>query len=456
MSNILLVEPDYRAKFPPLGLMKISAYHKARGDTVTFVRGKVPEFRDIPWHRVYVSSLFTYELPRTIETIKYYSSAVANPHDIFVGGIAATLFPQYIRARVECTVVEGLLDKPDMLGAGTPPIANIVPDYSILGAVNWQYKPDNAYFCRATKGCIRKCKFCAVPKLEPEFDYCDSLSKQIREAAARYGERQNLVLLDNNILAASRLKEIIAEIRNAGFGIGDKLNGKERTVDFNQGIDARLISEKVAQLLATIPLSPVRLAFDYDEMETPYRQAIERLAHVGFTKFTNYVMFNFDDTPLSFYYRLRTNIELSEKLGVSITGFPMRYIPINSVKRQYISKAWNWRYLRGIQCILLATHGLVSPNPDFFDAAFGSSFEEFLEIITMPDRYIIHRNRYKDNEAAEWRGLYRKLSKAEREEFLRVLAKLHWSNNRKTEMLQHKKFRDLLEHYYPGGKVPKT
>ena len=88
----------------------------------------------------------------------------------------------------------------------------------------------------------------------------------------------------------------------------------------------------------------------------------------------------------------------------------MRFIPMTDVKRDYVSDKWRWRYLRGIQCVLLATHGLVSPNPDFIRAAFGATYEEFLEILAMPDRYIIYRKEYKNNGASEWRKKYRRLT----------------------------------------------
>ena len=58
--NILLVEPDYKIKFPPLGLMKISAYHKRLGDNVTFVKGIRQSVEYEFWDRIYVSTLFTY------------------------------------------------------------------------------------------------------------------------------------------------------------------------------------------------------------------------------------------------------------------------------------------------------------------------------------------------------------------------------------------------------------
>lgn len=447
--NILLVEPDYRSKFPPLGLMRLSAYHKERGDTVRFVRGNVPEQRCIPWHRIYISSLFTYELPRTVKTIKYYSPTVDNPaNDIFVGGIGATLIPNYIRERVACQVIEGPLDKPNMLGLGTPPIADYIPDYDLLNSTSYEYRPKDAYFARVTKGCIRKCKFCAVPILEPNFEYAQGIKEQLTAVKERYGERQHLVILDNNVLATDCFEEIIAEIREEGFKAGAKRNKRIRTVDFNQGIDARLITPEIAKQLASICLSPVRLAFDFDGMETEYRQAITLLAAEGIREYTNYVMFNFNDTPHSFYHRLKVNLELCESLKIKVTGFPMRYVPINDVTRKYVSSKWHWRYLRGIQCILSATHGMVSPNPTFFAAAFGKTYEEFLEIIAMPDRYIMFREENKQN-AIAWRILYKSLSDSEQEEFLSVLDTLHSSKNRRDDLLKYDKYSKLLAHYYP-------
>ena len=448
MSNILLVEPAYRSKFPPLGLMRISTYHKEKGDTITFVRGKVSEIRDTQWNRVYVSSLFTYELPRTVDTINYYLPSVQNPEtDVYVGGIGATLLPSYIRERTSCKVVEGQISTENMLGVGTPPIATYIPDYTLIDSVDYKYQPENAYFFRVTVGCIRKCAFCAVPVLEPSFGYSCDLTEQINNVIQRFGERRDMVLMDNNMLAIDNFVDVVAKIRDAGFSRGAKHKNQKRIVDFNQGIDARLITPEIAQLLSTINLEPVRLAFDHNGVEKQYRRAVKSLAEVGFVRFTNYVMFNFNDTPASLYYRLSVNAELSQKHNIQITGFPMRYIPIQDVSRRYISKGWHWRYLRGIQCILNATHGVVSPNPVFFEGAFGKTLDEFLEILSMPDNYIIYRKQFRQK-ALDWRDAYRRLSDNDREEFLVLLEKLNISRSREQDIRENKKFANLLDHYY--------
>lgn len=453
MKNILLIEPDYRSKFPPLGLLRLSSLHKANGDSVTFARGCQERLRNSHWHRIYVSSLFTWELPRTVRTIQYYLRSVARPENVLVGGVGATLMPEYIRKSVPCTVISGPVDRTGVLGPGMRSLEKVAPDYSLLDSAEWDYQPEDSYFCRTTKGCIRRCKFCAVPRLEARFTRYTHWRDEIKETRQEYGERQNLVLLDNNVLANGKVDEILRDIRNEGFERGAKRERKSRWVDFNQGIDARLVTPAVAESLATINLRPVRLAFDYDGIERAYRTAVARLAKVGFRLFTNYVMFNFNDTPESLYRRMKINCELSQEHDVAITGFPMRYIPINDIGRQYVSPGWRWKYLRGIQCVLLATRGTVWPTEGFFAAAFGESYEEFLEILAMPDRYIIHRAKYRENRAKDWRKLFRRLLPNTRTELLEVLATLNGTRDKKAEMKKHSEFREILEHYYPHGQV---
>jgi hypothetical protein len=453
MANILLVEPDYRSKFPPLGLLRLSSYHKVLGDSVTFVRGKDEKLRSLKWHTIYVSSLFTYELPRTVSTIRYYSKSVADAEDIIVGGIGATLMPDYIRQNVTCRIMTGPLSKPKLIGAEKVPIAKYDPDYTIMDNPKWNYLPRDSYFCRVSTGCIRQCKFCAVPKLEPEFAYFQPISKQIKAVNEIYGERQNLVLLDNNILACENISGIINSISKNGFSAGSIRNGKQRTVDFNQGIDARLITPLIAKDLSQIALSPIRLAFDYVGMEKQYTHAINLLSQNSFNEYTNYVMYNFNDDPDDFYYRIRLNAELSEKIGIRITSFPMRFRPIYSTVRGYVSEKWKWRYLRGIQCILLATHGLVSPNLVFFNAAFGENVEQFYEIISMPDRYIIFREKYQNNGVNDWRRSYRHLSPTSKIEFMDALEEVKLSQKKAETISRFKKFSKLFEHYYPDGKA---
>ena len=459
--GILLVEPGYRSRFPPLGLMRLSTYHHSRGDRVAFICGQSKWACSRRWDRIYIASLFTWELPRTADTIDFYLGSVNQPADIFVGGVGVTLLPDYIRQRSGCTVIEGPLDIPGRLGPGTPAIANLVPDYGLLTRVDYDYYPRDAFFVRITKGCIRSCKFCAVPLLEKEFGTMSPLRAQVSEARKEHGEKQHLVVMDNNILGIADIEEIIAEIRALGFEAGAKRGNRERTVDFNQGLDARLIAAKpqLAKLLATSCVSPIRLAFDFVNIRATYERAIRLLVDEGFNEFTNYMLFNFNDSPRDLYDRMWVNARLNEELGVRITGFPMRFIPMDDVSRRHVAEGWKWRYLRGIQCILLATRGLVSPNPDFIRGAFGETFEEFLETLAMPDRYIIYRKHYENDGAMDWRRVFRTMSADTKAQLFDRLQELNANPRQRPGLLSRleRPFRSIMGHYYPGGKTaPKT
>ena len=89
--KILLVEPSYKNKYPPLGLMKLSTYHKLKGDFVQFVKGYDSKLKQEQWDRIYISTLFTFYWSVTLKTILYYINSVNSPRDIYVGGVMATL-----------------------------------------------------------------------------------------------------------------------------------------------------------------------------------------------------------------------------------------------------------------------------------------------------------------------------------------------------------------------------
>ena len=282
--DILLVEADYKNKYPPLGLMKISAYHKSIGDNVVFVKGKNAELKEKVWDRVYITTLFTFYWKKTIDTIKYYYCSVKNHADIYVGGIMATLLESDLRCEEGIsgiTIMAGLLDKPNMLANEQYPIDRITPDYSIIDTkkntyLNYEYEVLNAYLASTTKGCIRNCSFCAVKTLEPNYcEYID-IKKQIHDIDEKYGKKRDLMLMDNNILASNKLSDIVNDLITLGFGknnksyqrrIGNRTIHQTRRVDFNQGIDARLLTEDKMKLLSKLEIHPLRIAFDHADAE---------------------------------------------------------------------------------------------------------------------------------------------------------------------------------------------
>jgi len=216
--------------------------------------------------------------------------------------------------------------------------------------------------------------------------------------------KKDLVLMDNNIVASPRFHDIIAEIRDLGFVRGAKLNRSrvpvQRRVDFNQGVDARILCRNRAFLreLATICVKPLRIAFDHLGLRVPYEQSVRYAREFDLSEMSNYMLYNFHDSPADLYQRMRLNVSLNEELDIRIWSFPMRYQPTNLADRSHVGEKWTRYQLRSLQIILQATHGVVSGDPDFFRRAFGDTVPEFQALLLRPHQYIFNRDWYEKHE----------------------------------------------------------
>ena len=550
--KVLLIEPNYKNKYPPMGLMKIATYYRQHGDDVRFYKGDmkllavelicedlinhleilypdtfwkdyypilfdfiklgkysildaneifsdedireaVKEYRNKYRNKEYftnpkfdkvgITTLFTFGWKITIETINFAKQLCKNINDVMVGGIMSSMLPDEVYKVTGIHPHVGLLNQPGDIDEGDPTIIDELPlDYSILEEIDYKYPANNAYFAYMTRGCINKCKFCAVPKLEPV--YCDfiSLKKRMDVTDERFGKQKDLLLLDNNVLASKSYNRIIDEIKECGFQKGatytapneyeimiknlqDSFNDRaytrkavkiykdimerlddetvkkefyikleqhhclymytatkenildldeyvrplynethkkpsqrKRIVDFNQGIDSRLITDENMKKLSEINISPLRIAFDHWSLRKIYERSIRIAVNNGIKSLSNYLLYNFEDKPEELYYRLKMNVDLCEELDASIYSFPMKYHPINDKEffsnRDYIGKHWNRKFIRAVQAVLNSTKGKIGKGKEFFEEAFGRDVDEFYKILWMPETFIIYRRIY--------------------------------------------------------------
>lgn len=199
MSKIGLLDIDHH-NYPNLAQMKLSAWHKAHGDDVEVYDGFSR------YDRVYASKVFTFS-PDWTEII--------NADEVVRGGTG-----------YDC-------DKPL-----PDEVEHIMPDYSLYNIA------DTAYGF-LTRGCPRHCPFCIVGDKE------GTKSVKVADLSEFWNSQRNIVLNDPNILACKDREELLQQLKES-----------RAWVDFNQGLDARLLDDDICRLLADIRIKEVHFAWD--------------------------------------------------------------------------------------------------------------------------------------------------------------------------------------------------
>lgn len=585
MRKVLLVESGYKNKYPPIGLMKLSTYHKMLGDEVRYFKGDFKDFiigeimteifnllyainEDITWinyekevvryittgrkkvleniitettqdvenvllqyreqyktgeyieknkwDRICITTLFTFYFDKTVETINDFKTICKDINQVFVGGVLATVLPDEIKRSTGIAPHEGLLDEPRTLDNNDIIIDDLLLDYSILDDIDYVYPENSGFYGYMTRGCINKCSFCLVPQIEPNYQNYKTLNSQIEHARSEFGDRRNLLLLDNNVLASNRFDEIIDNIIDLGFEKGSQFieeneyeryinkikdNKEERinikglfkflinhadtlkdeakksyldmlskydicslytfnktvifesedelsayfikkysnkrpklkTVDFNQGVEAKLLTEEKVKKLAQIPIKPLRIAFDHWQIKDTYEKAIRLAAENDICNMSNYLLYNYNDKPEELYLRLKLNVDLCEELDIGIYSFPMKYHPIVDEEyfknRNYIGKHWNRKFIRAVQAVLNSTKGKIGRGKSFFEEAFGKDLDEFYKILYMPEAFIIRRNDCRNlGLTDEWYELFISLTDEEKNAILPIIESNDFTN----------------------------
>lgn len=211
--------------FPNLALMKLSSYHKDRGDDVSWY--------DIfgEYDRVYMAKVFTHTPD--------YNFSIPNAREIIKGG---TGYDIHSRLPEDAE--------------------KIIPDYTL-----YPYIDRKTAYGFLTRGCIRKCPWCIVPKKEGTIQPYQDVDEIAVEG------RTNLILMDNNILAAGEYGMVqLRKIAESGYRI-----------DFNQAMDARLVTDEVAEVLASIKwLEYIRFGCDTPSQVGDCEEAIKKIRSYGY------------------------------------------------------------------------------------------------------------------------------------------------------------------------------
>jgi radical SAM superfamily enzyme YgiQ (UPF0313 family) len=235
-------------KFPNFALMKIANHHKKQGDTVEWTN----HFEQ--YDKVYKSKVFTFT-PDNLFAIQ--------SDEIIKGG---TGYKQY--DNLFCDDTE--------------------PDYSLYP----QYPHAYGFL---TRGCIRRCSWCIVPKKEGGI-------RAYRDIETVLQGRKTAILMDNNVLASEHGLRQLEKITDIGC-----------KVDFNQGLDSRLVTNEMAKLLSKIKwISYIRFACDTTSAVEPLLKAIEKLNRHGIKNYRIFVYMLVKDVS-----EANERCKILKKLGVN-------------------------------------------------------------------------------------------------------------------------------------------
>ena len=140
-----------------------------------------------------------------------------------------------------------------------------------------------------TRGCIRKCEFCFVPRKEGEL-------KIVNDLTDLYDDRKGdeVTLLDNNILAAPEHFAAICK----------QARDRKIKVDFNQGLDHRLLTPEIVDILCSIRHREYRFAFDHPAYSKSVEKALRLLQRKGIKRCNWYVLVGYDTTLKQDLFRL--------------------------------------------------------------------------------------------------------------------------------------------------------
>ena len=239
--------------WPSLPLMKISAYHKARGDEVE------TWFPMNRYDRVYMSKVFT--ASRDVDSVIYAD-------EIERGG-TGYFYPNGGRPLPE-------------------EVEHIYPDYGL-----YPERTKGKAFGFLTRGCPRNCGFCIVSKKEGR------VSRQVADLSEFWRGQREIKLLDPNILACTERERLLKQLADSGAW-----------VDFTQGLDIRLI-EGAEELVSSIKVKRVHFAWDNPEQNLrPYFEAFRKKTELPYWKLGVYVLTNYNSSHEQDLERVYTLREL--------------------------------------------------------------------------------------------------------------------------------------------------
>lgn len=357
--SYLLVEPSVKHIAPNIALLKWATWCEQNNQPFEYVCGLVQP-KSVP-DTILMSCIFSYNSETYEKTLKHYQ-ALYPKAAIRVGGAFPTNNKKWFEDKFPSVLVhQGLCNE----------IENLPMKYSI--------EPENQKLVMyASRGCLYKCKYCMVPKLEGSIRSFPSIKEHLLHGLKELPGATSVVLYDNNFTAHEYFDAIC-----------DDLEEIKLPVDIH-GLHVKNFTEHHAERFARLKWAAqhkngtpyVRFSFDFMNYRDDILRSLKLVhKHKINASFFCYLLFNWVDSPDDFWKRIVLSQQMVDEVGRSIFLFPQRYEPLDALRRnEFVGIHWDEELIKGTVRLYTFLHGFLplTTSRNLFNW-IGYSKEEFLE-----------------------------------------------------------------------------
>lgn len=380
--SYLLLEPKVKAIAPNIALMKWARWCENNGYQYQYVRGIVDP--DIEPDKILMSCIFSYNSKRYDTEITHYLNKFPDAKFI-IGGVFPSLNPHWFNKpkwQNPFFANFGFSDRLETKEGLAPEIDNLVSKFDVeIKSEDTPY-PRDKIVLYTSRGCVNKCGYCAVPKLEGDMNSFKSIKEMLDTAREDLPDAKSIVLYDNNFTEHEALDNIVNELVDF-----------ELPVDIH-GLHVDSFTEHIAQQFSRLKWAAQGehgtpyLRFSFDKLK--YRDNVQRAFElhrkykIG-AQFFCYMLYNWIDTPRDFWNRLLIAQDIVDKNGGIIYLFPQRYEPFMALTRNsYIGKKWSKELVKGIVRQTTSLRGFIpmTKSKNTLNNYYGPTYNHFIERMT--------------------------------------------------------------------------
>jgi len=392
--SVILLEPKTKSIAYNIALMKWARYYEEREEEYLYIRGMFDRkyFNNhigFTPDKIYMSCIFSFYSKLYEKTIDHYHGLFPNA-EMIIGGVFPSLNPDWFKKDKWSAGIFGE-DWLHIHQGRHSDIEHLVPKYNckkidheyIFGTdrqkeqVKRKAKVVPLY---TSRGCVNKCGYCAVPKLEGNQVNFSTIRPHLEVIKKEMPDTKNIVLYDNNFTEQTNIKQIVKDINDFDYGVDiHGLHVEAFTPEFAKEMaKLKIVSQSGVEATSGV----LRFSFDKMKYEPSVWKAMDILTKSEIkAEFFCYMLYNWIDSPEDFFKRLIVAHNIAHTYKKIVFLFPQRYEPFMALEKgNHIGGKWDADILKGLRNMINWTHGFIGCSRHFSAFRwFGYDVDEFKE-----------------------------------------------------------------------------